>query len=384
MTNFEQPANNPEILTLSIGSAELERDGRNTEDTVLIGDGYAAVFDGMGGGDGNPAAAAQAAAEGVNRAFASARPPHTRQDLLRSMEAGFEAARRYVAEYGEGGDTVGTAIRFATINGKLQCGIAHAGDTRLYLYRNGMYKQVTDDQCHPIEKNQVTNGLGRSSHSDVEDVYGAFTIHHGDRLMLCSDGITGDWDASNTHNYPDQTFSEAEMLQAFAQPTAQSSADTFLMLSMPKKHDDKSVIVIDVVDPSISYPSASSFYDGNIRLSEAREFSPLQKLTAIIALGATAYLLLDTCSGSDESETGKTPISCESGIVKEGGSAIQAFSDAFEKFDNSTNIPSYKEIQRFGQKYEAAMQTGKFVQPGARVTICEKDDGSFGIKTTKK
>jgi len=81
---------------------------------------------------------------------------------------------------------------------------AHVGDSRLYQFKNGMLKLLTEDhswvqeqvklgnltpeeaQVHPL-KNVVTRALGGSSKLsiDIADI----SLENGDKFLLCSDGL---------------------------------------------------------------------------------------------------------------------------------------------------------------------------------------------------
>jgi protein phosphatase len=83
--------------------------------------------------------------------------------------------------------------------------IAHVGDSRLYLVRNGTIQALTRDhswvaeqilkgfiteeeaQCSP-RRNIVTKALGVESYVDVE--LAEVPVKSGDMLLLCSDGLT--------------------------------------------------------------------------------------------------------------------------------------------------------------------------------------------------
>ncbi|MFO0952064.1 MAG: protein phosphatase 2C domain-containing protein [Isosphaeraceae bacterium] len=84
--------------------------------------------------------------------------------------------------------------------------VMHAGDSRLYLYRDGLLTQLTHD--HTIgqalvdaglaapgsaeakrRRHALTNCLGGPNLSVEVDV-GHFTLRDGDRLVLCTDGLT--------------------------------------------------------------------------------------------------------------------------------------------------------------------------------------------------
>jgi protein phosphatase len=81
----------------------------------------------------------------------------------------------------------------------------HVGDSRLYLLRNGALAQLSRDhtlvqefveagyltieaaQNHPY-RGLLTRGLG--VHDEVEPDSGICALHPGDRLLLCTDGLT--------------------------------------------------------------------------------------------------------------------------------------------------------------------------------------------------
>ena len=109
-----------------------------------------------------------------------------------------EAARR--AEYTGMGTTV-VAVR---LDGAI-LSIAHVGDSRLYLIRDGMVQLMTVD--HSLVQEQVQSGLlaaadmARASHrhvltravgvhSLVDVELGELPVLTGDILLLCSDGLT--------------------------------------------------------------------------------------------------------------------------------------------------------------------------------------------------
>lgn len=109
-------------------------------------------------------------------------------------------ATRESAEYEGMATTVVAALASdATVN------LAHVGDSRAYLYREGEFRQLTSDhswvneqirgglisadqaRSHPL-RNVVTRALGGRAEIDVE-----MQVHDaqpGDVLLLCSDGLT--------------------------------------------------------------------------------------------------------------------------------------------------------------------------------------------------
>lgn len=81
--------------------------------------------------------------------------------------------------------------------------VAHAGDSRLYLHRDGELAQITTDHTvgQVLRESGAVVGPSRFDHVLVNVVGGgaatvtaeahALTLAHGDRVLLCSDGLTG-------------------------------------------------------------------------------------------------------------------------------------------------------------------------------------------------
>ena len=100
-----------------------------------------------------------------------------------------------------------------TVVAVITCGhtayISHVGDSRLYLYREGQLSQITRDhsvvqnliesgqiteeeaRSHP-RKNYITRALGVVSEEYGE--YDELELMAGDRLLLCTDGLTNEVD----------------------------------------------------------------------------------------------------------------------------------------------------------------------------------------------
>jgi protein phosphatase len=63
--------------------------------------------------------------------------------------------------------------------------IAHVGDSRAYLVRDGAAHQLTADHN---KMGYLTQALG---HGNVSPDTVTTMLHRGDRLLLCTDGLTG-------------------------------------------------------------------------------------------------------------------------------------------------------------------------------------------------
>ena len=189
------------------------------EDEFLVRDDLSlyVVVDGMGGHAAGEVAAGLAVKE-VDRAVEATREFDDATwpkdwDLRLSVNANrlrqavLSAHRTVTGAVEEDQDLRGmgatiVAALFAGEQGRLS--VAHVGDSRAYLYRDGVMRLITSDHSwvheqvvagllseeaarnHPL-KNVVTRALGGTQEPavDVEDV----DLNDGDLLLLCSDGL---------------------------------------------------------------------------------------------------------------------------------------------------------------------------------------------------
>ncbi len=129
-----------------------------------------------------------------------------RKDILRLLEASVQQACTVVHQ--EGVDDESKRGMGTTLDALLVVGnrgfIAHVGDARIYLYRQGSVHQLTEDHSLINEllkrgrltreqiakvkyKNAVTRAVGVYESVEV-DVFD-FDVLPGDRFLLCSDGL---------------------------------------------------------------------------------------------------------------------------------------------------------------------------------------------------
>lgn len=169
--------------------------------------GYAyIVSDGMGGHR-----AGALAAELTIETLAHALPGI--QSILSApseIKHALEEANRTVYERGHSGDAetrgMGATVVVLLVAGS-QALIAHVGDSRAYLHAGGVLRQLTRD--HSRVQKMVDAGLLAAAdavfHPDASildraigalpdvkaDISGWISLHEGDRILLCSDGLHG-------------------------------------------------------------------------------------------------------------------------------------------------------------------------------------------------
>lgn len=252
---------NPEVAEeygFNIGHAyKIDKD----EDRVVINHASAlfAVVDGMGGHAAG-AVAAESIADGLN-GYWSKRHLDTHIDETNAawlMKESINTAQQGLSEALENGEgaagmgAVATQIKFFTdSDGSLRFVYGHVGDTRLYVQdaSGEEIKLITRDECNPLQPNMVTNCFiaGHSSKVQALQIGISEPLNHGTRIMLCTDGITGDTEA--------QQISNNDMKDAFETSDVQHAAEKLLDVST--KPDDGNVVFIEVtvdIEPTAEDP----------------------------------------------------------------------------------------------------------------------------------
>ncbi|MDQ1585088.1 MAG: family protein phosphatase [Actinomycetota bacterium] len=197
---------------MQVGSrSEIGHVRKRNEDALLVEPevGVFAVADGMGGhpaGDVASAAAIRAlTAELVDRAVDDTDPPA-------ALTAALEGAHRAVREEAAGDSALtgmGTTVVVALVRGDATW-VGHVGDSRAYLLPSGgPLRPVTRDHGAGGYLTQAL-GLDRGIAPDVVRLQ----LGSGDRLLLCSDGLT--------NMVPDSVLQD--LLQASSDPQAASDA----------------------------------------------------------------------------------------------------------------------------------------------------------------
>jgi len=193
--------NQPDALTLNIGSrTDVGRVRSHNEDSLLVSDPLFVVADGMGGHE-----AGEVASEIAVNTIAAAGSNILDGATLR--EAVIQSNRAVIqgAQTGRGRPGMGTTLTAAFITGSTLF-IAQVGDSRAYLLHEGILQQVTHDhslmaelidagqiteeqaRVHP-NRSIITRALG-SDPATEPDIF-ELTLVPGDRLLLCSDGLSG-------------------------------------------------------------------------------------------------------------------------------------------------------------------------------------------------
>ncbi|MGD8190107.1 Stp1/IreP family PP2C-type Ser/Thr phosphatase [Brevibacillus ginsengisoli] len=193
----------------------------------------AIVADGMGGHQAGDVASRMA----VERIVEEFREPSLlltsedeREKLMNSVLQANEEVFRYAESHPECSG-MGTTV-VASIMDTKGGAIAHIGDSRIYLYENGVLTQRTQDHTlvqelvrngqitleeaafHP-QRNVIMRALGTEETVRVD--LGEFTWTNGDVLLLCSDGLSGKVPSTVMEKWLKEPISLQEQVDALVQ-----------------------------------------------------------------------------------------------------------------------------------------------------------------------
>lgn len=158
-----------------------------------------AVADGVGGVAGS-AIASQALVEALELMVSTPgeAPEHVLDETVHAVHSGLIARR-------EGGESAGATTLVALLAAGGSFHVAHVGDSRAYLLRDGSLSRLTRDHSLVAEqlrsgviteaqaaesprRHVITRSVGVGSTLDVER-QGPLPLREGDLFLLCSDGL---------------------------------------------------------------------------------------------------------------------------------------------------------------------------------------------------
>jgi len=187
------------------GATDVGNVRAGNEDQLLIAEPLYAVADGMGGHAAGEVASASAM-EALLVAFDGNPSGSGLEDAVRDANrAVWEQSRRSSELRGMG--TTMTAVALIDEGDDEVLAVAHVGDSRAYLLRDGELTQVTEDHSVPEElrragrlspeeaatdprRHVLTRVLGVDSEVEVDTFQ--LVPYRGDRLLLASDGLFGE------------------------------------------------------------------------------------------------------------------------------------------------------------------------------------------------
>ena len=237
----------------------------HNEDAAFVDGGkqFFIVADGMGGHAAGEVASAMAvetvkktleAARARVAAFARKPSEDGRRELVQLLQSAVLAAHQAVFQRGSRESDkqgMGTTLDVLLVAGA-EAFVAHVGDSRTYLIRDGRASQITTDHTVAevlviegkltIEEAQVSplrtilvNAIGVSADVGVEMAH--LQLRPGDRLLLCSDGL---------HDY---FVAEQEIAERLADADSPKALAEMVELAKERGgHDNITGVVVDVLE----------------------------------------------------------------------------------------------------------------------------------------
>jgi protein phosphatase len=220
------------------------------EDACFAGEHVFAVADGLGGHRAGEVASDLAL--GSVRALDESEPRAAAKGLADAVRKG----NRAVNERAEGDDSLrgmATTMTAMVISGNTAF-IAHVGDSRCYLIRGGVITQLSRDhtlvarmvsegrltpeqaEAHP-QRSVLTRALGADKDVDVDE--SRVTLIDGDRVLLCSDGLTGMLSDEEIRDYASSGADLDEICRRLVDAANERGGQ-----------DNITVVLIDVSDPA--------------------------------------------------------------------------------------------------------------------------------------
>jgi protein phosphatase len=228
------------------------------EDSYLVSPSAFFVADGMGGHEAGEVASALAIDAMRPLSWVSV---VSAEDLSDRLVVANADVLGIAAPEGRGAGTTITGAVVAEQDGLPYWLVANVGDSRTYQLTRGRLEQISVDHsevqelvdsgaltpaeaAHHPRRHVVTRALGAAARPDAD--YWYLPLEEGDRLLVCSDGLTTELD--------DQEI--AELL--LAEPDPQVAADTLVAAALEAGgRDNITVLVIDAV-VTVGGPQAES------------------------------------------------------------------------------------------------------------------------------
>jgi serine/threonine protein phosphatase PrpC len=252
------------VLVTDVG---MVRD--HNEDSAHIDDerAFFIVADGMGGHAAGEVASAMAVdtvrqtigeSRAAIAAFTKAPTDQGRKDLVQLLQNAVLAAHQAVFQRGNRESDkqgMGTTLDVMLIAGH-EAFVAHVGDSRTYLIRDGRADQITTDHTVAevlviegklsIEEAQVSplrtilvNAIGVSAEVGVEMAH--LQLRRGDRILVCSDGL---------HDY---FTAEQEIADKLSEPNPGAALAEMVELAKERGgHDNITGVVVNILEVASS------------------------------------------------------------------------------------------------------------------------------------
>lgn len=206
------------------------------------------VADGMGGHESGDTASRM-----IVEDLQQIEPPTSLDEFIDRVRDGLQSVNRKLREESarRGNKTIGSTV-VALIAFGHRCACVWAGDSRIYLLRDGALARLTRDHSEVEElvemgilrpedaessphANIITRAVGGDDTLDLDTREGE--LRHGDTYVLCSDGLY-------------KELSEDEIERLSAEGDSESVANRLLNLALSRgARDNVTVLVVQITDP---------------------------------------------------------------------------------------------------------------------------------------
>jgi PPM family protein phosphatase len=277
------------VTVLRSGSAtDVGRVRGINQDMPLVRDNLYAVADGMGGHAGGEVAA-RVAVETLEHAFDRLPTTDGLRDAFSEANAAIWQESQTNTDLRGMGTTLTAMALVGGTDGQDVLALANVGDSRAYVLSDGRLTQVTDDHSlaeermrhgemteaeaavHP-QRHILTRALGVSS--EVETDMWELHLRSGDRVLLCSDGLT------NEVGMEEMT----DVLVAVSDPEAAASR----LVEVANEHGGADNITVIVVDVQVGEDGSDAVSVVTPLALGAASATALGAAAAATALGAAA------------------------------------------------------------------------------------------------
>ena len=226
---------------------------RNEDSCLVRTDiGLWAVADGMGGHE-----AGDLASQILVKSLDGIGEPASSADLLEQCEQGVFRANQEIMDLSDarGGAVIGTTAAILLIREEYYACV-WAGDSRVYLIKDGSIGQVSHDHTEVEElvaqgklsredakdwpNNVITRAVGVAEDLELEVVTGP--VDSGDIFVICSDGLTKHLD-------------DDEILRQVTARNAQAACESMLALALERGGLDNVTVVVVRLLPAVRWSS---------------------------------------------------------------------------------------------------------------------------------
>lgn len=236
------------IMTRSAGATDVGARRKLNEDSYLSAPPLFVVADGMGGHDAGEVASATVIEHFSTLIGQEALTIGQVRDALASARSAVGSLGHHGAA---GAGTTLSGVAIATVDGLGYWLVLNIGDSRTYQFSNGELEQITVDHSYVQElieegeitaeqaksdrrRNIITRAIGAGSVGDAD--YWLFPAERGDRMLVCSDGLTTE-------------LSDERIAEVLAsEPDPQRAADTLTADAVRAGgRDNVTVVIVDAV-----------------------------------------------------------------------------------------------------------------------------------------